>query len=324
MRMTRIGISSLRHAAEAFPLLVLSALAALLPFSWLHPAGSLLGRLFFDFFRLRRGQTLRNIALAWGDGLSSEQRVRIARAAYRHFGGVGLELIALWRQSPAKLAARADLRDIAVIREALQGGKGALLVTGHFGSWEVIAGALQGAGIPLSGYAGRQHNPIVNRWINFNRARAGNLPIHKDDVKGLLAALKQNRLVAMVMDQHDSGKRYYVRYFGHPVSVAPGPAMLARRTGAAIVFCTCLRGEDGRYQLRAKRIETAPSDDKERDVLNLTQAIFDELEQAVRAAPGQYFWMHRRWRPIPESVHLSAVNREFLAGRVPASELPSA
>ena len=187
---------------------------------------------------------------------------------------------------------------------------------------EVIAGALQGAGIPLSGYAGRQHNPIVNRWINFNRARAGNLPIHKDDVRGLLAALKQNRVMAMVMDQHDSEKRYYVRYFGHPVSVAAGPAMLARRTGAAVVFCTCLRGGDGRYQLRAKRLDAVAGDDKDRDVLNLTQAIFDELERAVRAEPGQYFWMHRRWRPIPESVTLSTVNREFLAGRVPDSELP--
>ena len=322
--MTRIAIVSLRHVAEAIPLLALSLLAALLPFYWVYPAGSLLGGMFFDVFRLRRKQTLRNIELAWGYELDAGQRARIARAAYRHFGGVGLELVALWRQSPAKLAARADLRDIAVVREALQGGKGVLLCTGHFGNWEVIAGALQGAGIPLSGYAGRQQNPIVNRWINFNRARAGNLPIHKDDVKGLLAALKQNRVVAMVMDQHDSANRYFVRYFGHPASVAPGPALLARRTGAAIVFCTCLRGQDGRYQLRAQPIACESTGDKDLDVLNLTQAIFDELERAVRAEPGQYLWMHRRWRPISDSVRLSDVNREFLASRVPASELPPA
>jgi KDO2-lipid IV(A) lauroyltransferase len=316
------AVVTLRHWAEALPLFALSALAGVLPFGWLYPLGRCLGGFVFDGVRLRRSQTLRNLALAWGEELPPERRVQVARAAYRHFGGVGLELIAEWRQSPAKLVRRADLQDIGVLREVLKEGKGALLVTGHFGNWEIIAGALQGAGIPLSGYAGAQHNPIVNRWINFNRRRAGNLPIHKDDVKGLLTALKRNRVMAMVMDQHDSEKRYYVSYFGHPVSAAPGPATLARRTGAPVVFCTCTRGADGRYVFRARRLSVPPQEDRDLDVLSLTQAIFDELERAVREEPGQYFWMHRRWRPIPTTVRLSGTNREFLAGRVPPSELP--
>lgn len=313
----------LRHWAEVLPVFALQGLIALLPLMWVPRIGEFLGWLAFDILRFRRGVSLRNLALATGDRYSDQERVRLGREAYRSFGSLAMEFLAMNRIPPKRMERHMVLENIEALWSALREGKGVLLVTGHFGNWELTAAAMNAAGIPLSVYVGRQRNPIFDQLINGIRRRAGSETVHKSVVmKGFLKSLKANRVMAILADQHDTQKRYYVSYFGRPVSAAPGPATIARRTGSPIVFMASIREGRFRYRSVFRRLDYEVTDDAERDILTITQKLFHELESEVSRHPGQYFWMHNRWRPIPPSVQLSEINRAFLAGRVAAEHLP--
>jgi KDO2-lipid IV(A) lauroyltransferase len=286
--------------------------------------GRAAGRIAFDGLRLRRRQTLENLRLAFGDAMAAPDRIGLARDCYRHFGTLAFELLAMGHRPLQRAVPRVRLHDLERLREALRRERGAILVSGHLGNWEQVGLAISAAGLPLSLFVGGQHNPLVDELLNQNRRATGSHTIHKGpNAKELLKALRANRIVALLADQHDPDKRHYVAFFGRPVSAAPGPARLARRTGAPLLFGDYTRDPDGCYGLRVEPVPFETTDDEEGDVLRITQALFDRLEAAVRRHPAQYFWMHRRWRPIPPQVRLSEQNRAFLAGRVPPETLPS-
>ena len=313
---------SLRGWAEALPIILLQALLVRLPFRAVTRLGAALGGLAFAL-AVRRAGTLEQLRLAFGGAMTPEERRRIARASYRHFGAMGFQFLAEASLPKAEIADWVTLHDLPLLREALRGGKGVLLASAHLGNWELVGPALNAEGIALSLYVGAQHNPIVDGVINRARQETGSQTVHKGpNVKGLLKALKENRALAILADQHDTAKRHYVAFFGRPVSVPPGPAQLARRTGAPMFFADCTRDESGRYGMRLTPIPVPVTADEERDVLEIMQAYYAALEAAARRRPEQYFWMHRRFRPIPREVTLSAVNRAFLEERLSPGALP--
>lgn len=315
-------LKSIRYRAEALPLYLLQPLLVRLPFRWVTRLGAALGLAAFAL-GLRRRQTLSQIETALGAATSAGERFRIARACYRHFGIVACQFLSEAALPKDEIEDWIRLDSIGLLRDALREGKGALLVTGHLGNWELVRSALARSGLPFSLYVGALHNPHTDAIINATRKTSGSETVHKGpNVKGILKALRGNRVMAIIADQHDTEKRYYVAFFGQAVSAAPGPALLARRTGAPLVFTDCTRGGDGLFRFRAQRVPVIPTKDEERDVLTITQALFDLLEAAARARPEQYFWMHRRFRPIPEHVKLTPTNRAFLEQRLPASALP--
>jgi KDO2-lipid IV(A) lauroyltransferase len=304
----------LRTWSEAGALLVFQGLLRLFPLSLVHVPGAALGWVLFHVFRVGRGATLRNLTFAFGDRLSPARRRRLAGAVYRFFGGMICEVLAIPRLSLADLQQRVTLDNPDVLRDAQAGGRGVVLVSGHLGNWELMGAVLSRSGMGLSMYVGAQRNPFVDNVLNRIRRSQGTETIGRGvAMRGLLRALRGGGIVAMLADQHYSRKRHYVTCFGRPVSMVPGPASLAQRAGAPVIFGICVRTARFRYRVRFTPIAPPPpSGDAERDLLALSQAISDALEQAMREHPEQYFWMHRRWRPIPQRVELSEVNRAFL------------
>jgi KDO2-lipid IV(A) lauroyltransferase len=171
----------------------------------------------------------------------------------------------------------------------------------------------------MTTYTGGLKNILVDDLINTRRRASGldTVPRFPNGARGLLRALKRKRITGLVADQHESTKRHYVAFFGQPVSVAPGPYQLARHSGAPVVFASGVRVGPFRYRVNIETLPPPnPEGDEELDLLEFTQRAFALLERDVRAHPEQYFWMHRRFRPIPAEVELTPVNRRFLEGRL--------
>ena len=309
---------SLKIRLELWLLRAVQALIALLPLRWVTLPGALLAWLGYYVVPRSRQAALHNLELALGDALTPAQRRRLLREVYRFFGGVACEVLAMPRLAGTLLQRHVVLENPQVLRDALEAGRGAVLVSGHLGNWELMGGAISRSGLVLSMYVGAQRNPLVDEAINGIRRSLGTETVGKGvAMRGLLRAMRANRIVAMLADQHYSRKRHYVAYFGRPVSMVPGPASLALRTGAPVIFGQCLREGPLRYRATFRRIAPPPATgDTEWDLLAYSQAIADALAEAVRAHPAQYFWMHRRFRPIPARTTLSETNRAFLAGRL--------
>jgi KDO2-lipid IV(A) lauroyltransferase len=305
----------LRHRLEAAGVFLLRGVTALLPLRRVALPGAAMGWLLYAVLRVTRGTTLRNLAIAFGE-LPEAERSRLAGASYRFFGGLIWEFLSLPRIPPDRMDEFVALEGLETLRQALAEGRGVILVSGHLGNWELMPAALARAGLPVSMYVGGQRNALVDGAMNAIRRALGSRTIGRDNLRGLLRALKERHVVALLADQYEMAKRWFVAFFGQPVSVVSGPAQLLRRSGAALVFGACVREGPFRYRARFKRLALPPqAADEERDVLNISQLIFDELEAAVRRNPEQYFWMHRRFRVIGASAHLTESNRAFLAER---------
>jgi Kdo2-lipid IVA lauroyltransferase/acyltransferase len=309
---------SARDRFEARLVRLAQAVLGALPLTGASLLGSAFGELLYRI-GFARGRTAHNLDVAFGASLSPDERARVVRRCYRHFGEALSEFLAFRGHAVADIAAHLTLANREVLDAALAEGKGVLLEMAHFGSWEILEAGLTAAGYPLTLYAGGQRNGLVDDQINATRRHLGAVAISRSPtgVRGLLRALKAGHITALVADQHESTKRHYVSFFGQPVSAVPGPYQLAKHTDAPTVFVRTVRV--GRCRYRAEFDRLAPpqqSGNEEQDLLAFTQQLFTALERDVRAHPDHYFWMHRRFRPIPWDTSLTDGNKAFLAPRL--------
>lgn len=228
---------------------------------------------------------------------------RVARTSYAHLGREAMSMLRLSRLGAEEVRAVTDVDDgLGELRAAVESDTGAVMVTGHFGNWEIGGAALAARGIPLDVVAQRQANPLVDRLLNSARERLGMRVIRRGNAtKESLRSLRAGRVVALVADQDARGAGIFVPFLGRPASTYRGPAVLALRSGAPLFIGTAVRFGH-RYRVRVRRVplpeEAAPAD-QDHQVRALTLEHVRALEAEVRAEPGQYFWHHRRWKTAP-------------------------
>ena len=240
----------------------------------------------------------RHLELAFPDR-SPEWRRRVARASYRHLGRESVAMLRMSTLDRDDLVARTRVRGLDAVREALGRGRGLVFVTGHLGNWEIGGAAVAARGIPLAAVALRQGNPLFDRDLVWTREELGMRVIYKIDApKSVLRTLNVGGAVALVADQNPIRGGIPVEFFGRDANTARGPAVLALRTGAPVFLGVALRteGSDHDYEVTLREVPVEPTGDLEADVHELVQSYTTLLEEAIREAPAQYFWHHRRWK----------------------------
>ena len=192
--------------------------------------------------------------------------------------------------------------------------KGLILVTAHYGNWELAGGAIATAlHSRMTSLMRHFSNPKVGELILNNR-RAPNhiLADKRRGVRPLLKALNNREIATMLIDQHASSKEgVECEFFGHPARVHMTPALLHLRTGIPILpeLNTRLPGEDFRFEMTCgELIRYTPTGDKERDVALLTQACISALEELIRRHPEQWLWAPRHWLDINRSCAAEYAN----------------
>lgn len=292
------------HRLEYLGFRVASLLARALPERAAVGFGALLGEVAYRLVRIRREEVERHLALAFPDWPPG-WRQRVARESYCHLGREGVAVLRLAAPGAKDALARAPIAGYEVFERAVGGGRGAMVLSGHLGNWEVGAAALAARGVPLDVVVRGQGNPLFDRELRCTRERLGMQVIdQRAAAREVVRSLRAGRVVAMVGDQ-DAGRRgLFVDFFGMPASTARGPALLALRAGAPVFLGVALRAPAGPvpYDLRLVPLEVERTGVRDEDVRRLTEAYTRGLEALVREAPGQYFWHHRRWksRPVQE------------------------
>jgi Kdo2-lipid IVA lauroyltransferase/acyltransferase len=264
--------------------------------------GSFLGWVGGSVLRIRRGVVDENLLRAFPEKDPSWRR-RVAAGCYRHLGRQGVILLRLSRMGPDAVRQRTEVQGFDEVLEAMERGSGVVFATGHLGNWEIGGASVPARGVPLDVVARRQKNPWFDRHIRTTRERLGMRVIYRDEAtRAALRTLRGGGGVALVADQNVRSGGMLVDFFGVPAPTARGPALLALRTGAPLVvaFATSLRGAHGRYRVRFRALEKPDTGDPEEDIRILTRAYLAALEEAIREAPDQYFWLHRRWKARPE------------------------
>lgn len=290
-----------RHALEYALFRVLAGLLGVVPEGLAQRAGALAGLFTATVLRIRRADVDRHLALAFPDR-EPRWRARVARASYAHLGREAVSVLRLADLDAEAVVARTSIEDFEALEVALTDGKGAVLVTGHLGNWEVAGAALAARGIPLDAVTKGMANRRFGEDLETTRTRLGVRVVDMAAApREVLRSLRAGRVVAMLADQNAREQGLFVPFFGVPAATFRGPALFALRAGCPIFVGYCLRepGSPPRYRLHMKRVDFLPSGDLDADVVRLTEVHVAALEKGVRQAPEQYFWQHKRWKTRP-------------------------
>lgn len=289
----------LEYAAGKAAQLVICAL----PAGCARAVGSALGGFAFSVLRMRRRVVMGHLERIFAGEHSDEELVRIARESYRNFGRMTFEYMRFPRMRPKDVDRLITVTGSEHLDAALEGGKGAVLVAGHFGNWETLA-MLACKGYPMTFLVGEQHNLLVDGMMNGLRARFGGeiVPV-TGNLMGVLRALRRNRVVCMLSDQNAGRTGVFVEFLGKPASTPFGPGRMSESTGAPLLPCAIVRHEGGAHEIVVCPPVAVPAEDLPKDerVRLLTQGYTDEFARFIRRAPELYFWMHRRWKTKPRA-----------------------
>lgn len=257
-----------------------------------------MGRLAFAL-GIRRRVTLDNLAAAFPAWSALERRA-VARRTYGNMARAALEAVLGARQPPADLGASVVSDELRTIDRALTAGRGALVVTAHLGSWEVLGAELTRRGVPLHAVV-RPLSGAFNAEVVAARVRSGlRLIPARGALPAALAALRRNEVVTVLLDQAVGGRHaLFVPFFGRPAATTPLVSVAALRSGAPVFLALAPR-EEGRLRLRVEGPFPVPSTGNWRqDVWTHTAELTAALERAIREHPDQWLWLHRRWKVPP-------------------------
>lgn len=244
---------------------------------------------------------LTNLGLAFGAEKGEEELREIAAACYRHLGKCLIEFIRLPALSGDDIKRMVKVRGFENVDAALAAGKGAILVTGHIGNWEMAGGRIAAEGYPVNVIARAQRDNALTEYIRRTRETGGMRVFHQEvAARRTLAALRQNQVVGILMDQNAGDDGLFVDFFGHPASTAAGPAAFALRTDAAALPTFGWRNPDDSHTLTiGEPIPLVRTGDHQQDLLANTARFTALIEQAIREHPEQWFWLHKRWKSRP-------------------------
>jgi Kdo2-lipid IVA lauroyltransferase/acyltransferase len=286
-------------------IVVLVACTHRLPEAVTASLGAILGWLGYYLARHERHLALEHLALAFGEALSPVQRAAVARASFVHLGrcaGEALHAHRIIASGPARVVFEGD--GLQVYQRALSEGRGVIFCTGHIGNWELF-GQIMASHRPVWTVARRAYDPRITRLIDDYRAAGGIRSLWRGErpLRDLIAdVLARGEVMGFLVDQDMRVPGIFVPFFGRPAYTSNAPALFAISSRAAVIVGHLHR--TGRvHSVVIRRLELDWSAPPEQAVESMTRAISDQLEQAIRAVPEQWVWMHRRWKtkPPPQS-----------------------
>lgn len=276
-----------------------------IPWTWAVAAAEGLAWLAHRLNQRHRQVARDNLRAAFPD-LADAEIDRLVRAVYRHLFLVVMEMIFLPRKLHlASLERHVDYAvpgDYDRVIELVGLGRPVILLTGHFGNWEVLSYVLGLAGYRGGVVARPLDNPYLDRFIHQFRSRTGQVLLAKkgsfDDIQDSLA---HGDGLGVLADQDAGPRGVFVDFFGRPASTFKAIALLSLEYQAPILVLAAARASDDlRFTLYVGDVifpeEYAHAADAIRAI---TQRYTTALERIVRHHPDQYFWLHRRWKHQP-------------------------
>lgn len=272
-------------------------LVCLLPHRAALWVGRMLGLLAHAFAGSRRAVVRRNIELCFPE-LTPAERDATAR---KHFEALGMMLIEAglgrWA-SDEHLRSITTLTGVDYVNEALAAGKGVILLAAHFTTLEIMGRALAQEIPPFDAVFRKNRSEFMTELQRSGREVSADTTIEKRDIKKMVRSLRSARAVWYAPDQSYSRKGSgVIEFFGVPAMHTTATSTLARLGDAVTIPFFPLRNADGSYQMTLlPPLEDFPSDDPVAD----TRRYIALLEDHIRQAPEQYFWIHRKFKNLPD------------------------
>lgn len=280
---------------------MLSGLACL-PLGLAYWLGARLGDLLYVVLAERRRITLANLTLALGTDTTAAERRQLARTTFRNLGQHLVDFSHLSQLTPHTFATMCHVEGREHIETLLQRRRGLLILSAHFGSWELAPAIALCLPTPVHVIVRPLDNPALQRLAETYRQHCGYRAIpRRAALTECLKILRRGEIVAVLMDQSGLQREsIQVEFFGTKAYTSIGPAVLALRTGCPVVSAFLIRAGQGRHRLVFSReIPVRRTGNVQQDIIENTRAFTHIIETYVRRYPDHWFWLHRRWKQRP-------------------------
>ncbi|MBK7379958.1 MAG: lysophospholipid acyltransferase family protein [Ignavibacteriales bacterium] len=259
---------------------------------------SIVAFVFFYLIPIRKKTVFNNLRLAFPNWDESKIK-KTAWGNYKSIAVTFIEILLLENLSTYELTNAVNCPNKNLIVNKFNEGKGVILLSAHFGNWEFVAlSVAQQIGIPFSVIIKPQSNKFVSDRMNKYRTKWGNkiVPLGMS-VRTIYQELKAKNIIAMVADQRGPADGMRVNLFGIQSATYDGPATLAVKTGAPMIYGISIRQPDDTYLLELEEVDmnNLPENEEEK-IKEITQRHTSILERIIRQYPEQWFWMHNRWK----------------------------
>lgn len=292
----------LRDLIEYLPALAAVKFLGLLPREWALRVGESIGLLVYVGWRRLRRVGERNLELVFPHYHRAERRAllrRVFRMLGRHLG----EFSQFPKLHPGNIAEIVRYEGLEHYQQALSQGRGVLILTAHFGAWELSSFAHALYGYPLHFLVRRLDNPRLDRLIAHYRTLSGNRPMDKKDAaRGVLQALRRGEAVGILMDLNTQPQEgVFCTFLGITCCTSPILTRFALKTGAPIIPGFLIWDErTRRHTLHFDPpVELIRTGDPQQDVVVNTERLNQIIESFVRRYPDHWVWVHKRWATRP-------------------------
>jgi KDO2-lipid IV(A) lauroyltransferase len=263
--------------------------------------GKILAFVVFYFIPFRKELVSTNISLSFPEKSKKEVN-KIAKSTYETFAKVFIDMFFISKM-PDEDIQKMLIYDDNIIKKALSKGKGLVLLSAHFGNWELSALAFAKK-YPVALIVAKQSNDFVDTMIESFRSKEGFnvLNFRRDDkmsFRQIIKVLRKNQILAILGDQDAGHKGIFLPFMGRLASTPRGPAFFALRGGSPIITAFGICQKDGSMKMKLEELQIPNSGDEEKDMEIINSIYNKRLEEVIRDNPDQWFWFHRRWNTRP-------------------------
>src|SRR5215475_4219011 len=298
-----------------------SAVAAALPLPFLFVFGEFLGVCAWMFSGKYRRLATRNLEIAFANEKSPRALRQLVRRHFRQLGANLLCSAKLIQLSPEEILKRVEVENIESMAREFRAGVPVVLILSHLGTWEVFAqlmpkfvGFVRNASV----YQGLG-NRFIDEHVRRTRSQTGlELFDRHDGFDPVIELLRSGGGVGVLSDQHAGDHGVWTPFFGRLASTSPLPALLAKRTRAALIAAGVYTTGHARWRM----VFTERFDQTGASIAVLTSKINEVVERQIRHAPEDWFWVHNRWKtPDPNFLLAHYKRGVYLPPGVSARDL---
>jgi KDO2-lipid IV(A) lauroyltransferase len=280
-----------------------------LPYACVIPLARVLATVVCRLLPAKERTALANLEHVYGDRLSVDQRKRLYRRAFLNLSMAGFETMYAFDHGP-KVNQFFSVDGRHYVDEALADGNGALVVMGHFGNFTMMVVHFAFLGYRTNAIIRHLRDQHFDEYVDRRRFEHGVTSIfsvpERKCMMTAIEALRKNELVFVPFDQNFGHTNcVFVNFFNRPAATSPGPAIMARRTGARVLLMYALRNEDHTHTIHVRPLMDARAVSSQ-STLELTQNMTTALEEVIYKHPDHWAWMHKRWKTQPLTETSSA------------------
>lgn len=286
-----------RYRLEYRLVKILAKFMNFIPNAALHAMSKSVATFLYYVMRRRREIALNNLKIAYGKIKTKRELNTIAKKSFQNVALSVVELFTI-RKFTKLAPSRITFKGCEYLEKAFKKMNGVILVISHLGSWEYLGFLPFLRKYPCSVIAKPLKNPYLYSWVHELRESTGLININKkESVKRILRELKQNHLVAILIDQWAGDGGITSTFFGLKTSTTSIPARLAKRTGAALIPAYCLRKPGETYEIQIHPPVNMCGNQQNWE-FRTTKELDRQLEAQIKLYPEQWTWGHRRWKAI--------------------------